>query len=101
MTIPQDAILPVIKTARFVTNRDDQRSVAVDVVEGGGRQRQRCHSHRQVPHPGLAAGGLPAGTPVGVTFRYQEDGRLTVNARVRGLNRQGDVRNGTCIRAYG
>ena len=59
----------------------------MDVVEGGDASGNdatrigRCLIQDLPP-------GLPAGTPVGVTFRYQEDGRLTVNARVRGLNRQ-------------
>ncbi|WP_161604388.1 Hsp70 family protein [Roseiconus nitratireducens] len=79
--IPRNTPLPATHTARFQTIRDGQGSVAVEVVEGGdsrgryGTRLGRCVM-RGLPQ------GLPAGTPVDVTFRYDDDGLMRIEARL-------------------
>ncbi len=85
--IPRNTPLPATRTDRFVTRRANQTSVAVKVVEGGDA------SGNDATHIGkCVVRGLPpnlaAGTPVDVTFQYGQDGRLTVRARLPGLNRE-------------
>lgn len=79
--IPRNTPLPAQHTARFVTAQAGQSTVAVHVVEGGdasgngGTKIGKCIV-------GDLPANLPAGSPVEVTFRYGQDGRLTVKARV-------------------
>jgi len=85
--IPRNTTLPAKHTARFSTHRANQDSVVVKVVEGGDA------SGNDATHIGKCAiqdlpPGLPADTPVEVTFRYGNDGRLTIKARLPGLNRE-------------
>lgn len=85
--IPRNTRLPASKAARFVTQRDDQASVAVRVVEGGDA------SGNDATHIGNCVirdlpPGLPAGSPVEVVFRYGDDGRLTVKARLPNVGKE-------------
>lgn len=79
--IARNTPLPATKTTRFETIEDDQRSVVVKVVEGGdsrgrhGTEIGRCRMHR-LPT------GMPAGSPVDVTFSYDRDGLIRVSARI-------------------
>jgi len=85
--IPRNTRLPASKKASFATHRDDQHSVAVKVVEGGDA------SGNDATHIGKCVitdlpSGLPAGTPVEVTFCYGQDGRLAVKARLSGNGKE-------------
>ena len=85
--IPRNTPLPATKTSCFVTHHANQDNVAVNVVEGGDASGNdsspigKCVV-RDLPR------GLPAETPVDVTFRYGQDGRLTINAKLPGLNKE-------------
>ena len=77
--IPRNTKLPAMKRSRFVTNREGQLSVAVNVIEGGDASGDGATKIGKCVVRDLPP-DLPAGTPVEVVFRYQEDGRLTVSA---------------------
>jgi molecular chaperone DnaK len=85
--IPRNTQLPATNTARFVTHEANQTAVAVKVVEGGDASGNdathigKCIVRNLPP-------GLPAHTPIDVTFRYGQDGRLTVKAKLPGLNKE-------------
>lgn len=81
VVIPQNTPLPATCSARFRTHAHDQRSVVVHVVEGGDASGNNCTPIgkcvlRELPP------GLPAATPVEVTFSYASNGRLSVEASV-------------------
>jgi molecular chaperone DnaK len=77
--IPRNTALPAKKTCRFATHKPQQTSVVVNVVEGGDASGNgatsigRCLVSELPPD-------LPGNTPVDVTFRYAENGRLDVRA---------------------
>ena len=85
--IPRNTALPAHRTAQFVTARANQTSVAVKVVEGGDASGNDATMIGKCVVPDLPP-GLPAGTPVAVTFRYGQDGRLTVKARLPGSGKE-------------
>ncbi|QDS91694.1 Chaperone protein DnaK [Roseimaritima multifibrata] len=79
--VPQNTALPATHGAAFTTAKDNQRSVAVKVVEGGDASGNHSTSIgtcviRDLPH------GLPAGTQVNVIFKYENNGRLKVRASI-------------------
>ncbi|MCC9599688.1 Hsp70 family protein [Stieleria sp. JC731] len=79
--IKRNTPIPAKVVARFETLRNNQRSVVVEVVEGGDKRgRYGTHLGRCVLG-GLPA-GLPAGTAVDVTFRYNRNGLFVVEARL-------------------
>jgi hypothetical protein len=79
--IARNTALPAAHSASFVTHNDSQRSVAVNVIEGGDASGNDSTRIGKCVVKDLPP-GLPAGTPVEVAFRYGEDGRLTVTARL-------------------
>ncbi|MGI9472596.1 MAG: Hsp70 family protein [Rubripirellula sp.] len=89
--IPRNTPLPAAKATRFETIRDDQPSVAVEVIEGGDARGQhatqigRCVIH-DLPS------NLPAGTPVDVLFRYDTDGLINVKASLPTIGQQASLR---------
>ncbi len=85
--ISRNTPLPANQAARFATARSNQTSVAVNVVEGGDASGNECTQIGKCMIQGLPT-GLPAGTPVEVIFHYGTDGRLTVKAKVPGLNKE-------------
>ena len=89
--IARNSPLPASRTSRFQTRNPDQRTIAVPVIEGGddtGSDATPIGSCvvRDLPD------GLPAGTPVDVTFSYEPNGRLTVSARVPTQGREAAIR---------
>jgi molecular chaperone DnaK len=77
--IKQNSPIPVEQRSQFVTRRDNQPSVVVEVVEGGdirGRHGTiigRCVLRNLPPK-------TPAGAPVDVRFRYDQNGLIFVKA---------------------
>ncbi|MEZ6115053.1 MAG: Hsp70 family protein [Pirellulaceae bacterium] len=75
--IPRNTPLPVTAKRTFKTQKEDQRSVLVKIVEGESAKPDDCVqlgrcSVRDLPP------GLPSQTPIEVRFHYEENGRLTV-----------------------
>jgi molecular chaperone DnaK len=85
--ISRNTPLPANHSARFVTALANQSTVAVQIVEGGDASGNGATRIGNCVVRNLPA-GLPAGSPVEVTFRYGQDGRLTVNARVPGSGQE-------------
>ncbi len=81
IVIPHNTPLPAKRTSKFKTFKDNQSSVSVNIVEGGDDSGQNATEIGRCLVTGLPR-GLPAKTPVEVTFRYGGDGRLTVQARL-------------------
>lgn len=85
--VPKNTQLPTTKGKRFKTAKDGQRSVLVNVIEGGDSA-----GRNSTPIGKCVIRGLPddiaAGTPVDVLFTYATNGRLTVRARIPSLNRE-------------
>ena len=77
--IPRNTPIPASNTKSFKTFKADQRSVVVNIIEGGDDSGNnstpigKC-TIRDLPPD------LPASTPVEVTFAYEHNGRLIVNA---------------------
>jgi molecular chaperone DnaK len=84
--IPRNTPLPVTKTGRFRTNRPNQGSVVVNVIEGGDASGQNATPIGKCIIRDLPP-GLPAGSLVEVGFTYAENGRLTVKARLSDWNK--------------
>jgi molecular chaperone DnaK len=85
--ISKNTPLPANHTARFVTAQADQSSVVINIVEGGDASGNDATKIGKCIVRNLPA-GLPAGSPVEVAFRYGQNGRLTVKARVRGSGQE-------------
>jgi molecular chaperone DnaK len=85
--IPRNTPLPVAHTAQFSTATKNQRTVAVNVVEGGDASGNDATKIGKCIVRDLPA-NLPAGTPIEVTFRYGQDGRLTVKAKLPRLEKE-------------
>jgi molecular chaperone DnaK len=81
--IPRNTPLPVVARRIFKTHKANQQSILVKIVEGESLSPEDCSQLgkcivRDLPE------NLPDQTPIEVRFRYEENGRLTVNVRVEG-----------------
>lgn len=85
--IPRNTTLPAKSRSQFKTQKPDQRSVVVQVIEGGDASGNNSTSIGRCVVRDLPR-GLPQGSPVEVTFRYASNGRLTVKARLPSLDRE-------------
>ena len=77
--IKQNTQLPVSVRKRFGTVSDNQSVVTVRVVEGESSIPEECIQVGSCTIRGLPP-GLPRGSPVEVTFSYDNSGRLHVEA---------------------
>src|SRR5437763_3078807 len=85
--IPRNTPLPVVARRVFKTQKASQKSILVQIVEGESLSPDDCSqlgrcSVRELPVD------LPIQTPIEVRFKYEENGRLTVNVLVEGTTRQ-------------
>ena len=83
--IPRNTPLPSKLTERFVTKLENQRSIALKVLEGESSLPGECTMIGRTVIRNLPE-GLPKNWPVEVTFEYGTNGRLTVNAIVPGTH---------------
>ena len=79
--IPRNTQLPAKVRRAFRTQKANQNSILVQIVEGESISPDNCTfigscTVRDLPQ------GLPAGTQVVVTFKYEADGRLHVSVKV-------------------
>ena len=79
LMIARNTPLPAEATHTFSTYRESQRSVSVPVVEGGDASGNNATQIGKCVVSRLMI-GLPARTPIEVTFRYLDNGRLEVRA---------------------
>ena len=84
--IRRNTTLPARKRRRFKTAKDDQRSVVAKVIEGGDSSGNNSTRIGKCVIKDLPE-GLPKGTPVDVSFSYQENGRLIVEAQLPTLSK--------------
>ncbi len=82
--------LPVSVTKTFPLSRDGQTSVRIDVIEGGDDTGNNSTAIGRCTVQGLPT-GLPAQTPVAVTFKYARNGRLTVKASLPTIGRDANL----------
>ena len=79
--IPRNTPLPASATRVFKTQKTKQESVLVQIVEGEAASPDACTAIGQCVIRDLPP-DLPAGSPVGVKFKYGTDGRLAVTVQV-------------------
>ena len=88
--IERNSLIPTAQTTRFETVRDNQRSVVVKVVEGGDSRGRhgiligKCILRDLPPD-------MRAGTPVDVTFRYDSNGLIHVQAELPATNQTSEI----------
>lgn len=79
--IARNTKLPAKGGGRFATQKANQRSVVVKIVEGGDDSGNNSTAIGVCKVTDLPP-DLPAKTPVDVIFKYEENGRITVRARL-------------------
>ncbi len=79
--IPRNTPLPVTAKRTFKTQKANQRSILVEVVEGESASPDDCTMIGRLSVPRLP-GNLPVNTPIDVLFRYKQDGRLRVRVMI-------------------
>ncbi len=79
--IPRNTPLPVTARRVFKTEKANQRSILVPIVEGESRDPEHCVPIGECIIPDLPP-DLPAQTAIEVTFSYAENGRLIVNVSI-------------------
>jgi len=88
---PRNTPLPVRTSNTFRTQKDGQRRVVVQVVEGGD-----ASGANSTPIGACVVEGLPpdvkARTPVKVTFKYAANGLLTVSARLPTIEKEATLK---------
>jgi molecular chaperone DnaK len=77
--IPRNTAIPYEATQRFVTTSPNQQRVHVYVLEGEVADPEACTQIAEFQIVGLPA-GLPAGSPVDVTYSYDNSGRIQCKA---------------------
>jgi molecular chaperone DnaK len=83
--IPRNTALPVTAKRVFRTQKPNQRSILVQIVEGESANPDDCSQIGRCVVRDLPQ-GLPEQTPIEVRFAYQENGRLTVHVNVAGTS---------------
>jgi molecular chaperone DnaK len=86
IVIPRNTPLPVMAKRTFKTEKADQRSILVQIVEGESASPDDCSQVGRCTVKNLP-GGLSAQTPIEIRFRYLENGRLTVTVQVEGTDK--------------
>ncbi len=87
IVIPKNTGLPIRITKKFITTKNDQRSLAVHILEGESRVPTACTVVGTTIVRNLPA-GLPKGSDVLITFEYGTNGRLQVFVEVPGTTCQ-------------
>lgn len=88
--IPRNSPLPATKVKRFQTARVGQKSVLINVIEGGDSSGNNSTPIGRCIVRGLPP-DLPAGTTVEVRFTYAENGRLEVKAIIPSLRHEAEL----------
>ncbi|HEY1067948.1 MAG TPA: Hsp70 family protein [Pirellulales bacterium] len=83
--IPRNTALPVTAKRTFKTQKPNQKSVKVTIVEGESQSPDACTTIGECVIKDLPP-GLPALTPIDVYYHYAENGRLSVSIKVPGTD---------------
>lgn len=83
--IPRNTPLPIQARRIFKTQKDNQQSVMVRIVEGESTSPEDCMALGECVIEGLPF-GLPARSPVEVRFLYSDNGRLKVHVSIPGAD---------------
>jgi len=78
--IPRNTPIPARRTQRFVTQVDNQRMVQIIILEGDAPDPEACTVIGRCTIAELPP-GLPAGSPIEVTYSFDENGCVQVRAR--------------------
>ena len=81
--IPRNTVLPAAHKKVFRTQKPKQSSILMQIVEGESMSPDDCSQIGKCTVYPLPK-NLPARTPIDVTFRYEENGRLAVMVSVAG-----------------
>ncbi len=84
--IPRNTPLPVTARRVFKTQKQGQKSILVQIVEGESASPDDCVQLGKCTVRNLPP-KIPAQTPIEVRFKYEENGRLTVKVRVEGTDK--------------
>lgn len=84
--IPQQSEIPIERAETFGTEADNQTRVTVEVTEGESKDPEECVAIGKCVISGLPP--RPAGAPVQVSFKYNEDGRIEVHAVDKGTGKE-------------
>lgn len=87
IVIPRNTPLPVTSRRTFKTQKADQKSILVQIVEGESPSADDCTQIGRCTVCDLPP-NLPAQSPVDVLFDYEPNGRLKVRVTVPGTDRQ-------------
>jgi molecular chaperone DnaK len=87
IVIPRNSPLPTAAARNFVTKKDNQKSIVVQVLEGESTVPDHCSVIGKAVLRDLPP-GLKKGWPIRVTYRYGTNGRLAVRAVVPGTERE-------------
>src|SRR5690606_11431975 len=85
--IPKNTAIPYSITQRFVTNSPNQQRIHICVLEGDAVDPDACTTIGDFRIYNLPP-NLPAGSPVEVTYSYDKNGRIGVQARETTSNKQ-------------
>ena len=85
--IPRNTHLPVTGKRTFKTQKADQKSILVQIVEGESPSADDCTQIGRCTVRDLPP-DLPPKSPITVWFHYQPNGRLKVRVKVPGTDRQ-------------
>jgi molecular chaperone DnaK len=85
--IPRNTRLPATSRRDFKTQKANQKSILVQIVEGESPSADDCTPIGRCTVRNLPP-DLPARSPVDVLFHYQPDGRLKVRVTVPGTQRE-------------
>lgn len=88
--IPKNTALPHEELVRVATNSPNQRSVRIRVLQGDYRDPDACLLLDEFVISDLPV-GLPAGSPIDVTYKYDESGRVHVTALVVATGQSGEL----------
>ena len=81
--IPRNTSLPNEIHRTFVTRKDDQQSVKIQLLEGESTLPAQCIQLAKAAIRNLPP-GLPKGTNIDVCYRFDTNGRLSVRANMSG-----------------
>lgn len=88
--IPRNTPIPAVHKRVFRTHQPKQKSILVQIVEGESLSPDDCAQiGRCTVHP--LPKNLPARSPIEVTFRYEENGRLALSVSVAGKDLKHEI----------